>query len=60
MERSKIIAYLKANPEKNIGRCAYALKVPEMEVTEAQKFLLRNLPRQSPAWGLQNESVIKK
>ena len=60
MERSKIIAYLKANPEKNIGRCAYALKVPEMEVTLAQVWTLRNLPRNSASWGTYNESVIKK
>jgi len=60
MERSKITAYLKANPEKNIGRCAYALKVPEMEVTEAQLHTLKTLERSSKAWGENNNSVIKK
>lgn len=58
--REEILAFLKANPNYTIGRVAHHLKISEMDVTLAQKWSLRNLDRQSPAWGLQNESVIKK
>jgi len=60
MDRETIIRFLKEHPNFTIGRAAYALKVPEMEITSAQKWTLRNIPRNSPAWGLQNGSVIKK
>lgn len=59
-KQEEIIAYLKANPKRSISQVANALKVPYMEVTESQKATLKCLKRDSPYWGLGNESVIKK
>lgn len=60
MNREDILAFLKANPNFTVGRCAHHLKVTEMEVTKAQLSTLKNLDRSSKMWGKLNESVIKK
>lgn len=56
-----IIKTLKKYPEFNISQIAELLDVTPMEVGEAQRTHLRRfIPRESPMWGDERKSVIKR